>query len=1123
MNAATPSPGSSYIPVPPFAASSDCSLSRDLVATTSIVVDPPQSNLLNGSAIGPFTNPANKKLEALVLTTPSGDSASRLAHVRRAMHSETGWELSLLPSAIPANEVCSGLAANGSIYGFYEDGSAFWATQLASDGTTWNAPSQLDANVVSNLRVCYTPLRSLIVYGNDAKGNLVITSIDSNGNTVGPTSFTLQGLSLVAGDYALAMTSQTEFQLMANSNGTAYWVQGDTVNGVQPPVQMSGFNLTVSRVVMGFWSAPANAIMFLLIDSDHQLHYTQGTSADGTTVPIKHSRVTRAVGYEQTTNGTLHLYSVDEDNNLSVTHQKGWEGALPVWAPVIPLDTGITALAADTYPADSPSLFALDGQAFLRLHQQDALTHYWRSHYVHQTATEIFDTVRWRTQILLTDSNGAPLPDVPMTATLAKGASATEIVVAGKCYTIGHGDSATLKTDAAGRITFAMLVTNGLAASTLTFDTEGLPQPLSICPAQQLHTYLNGQGPLNTSNPGGGLQQLDCEGTTLATAQSVDPNTGQPTGSFAPGAAGSPALAAAAAIAIRNAAQISLSKMPNAPAPSTTCPALPSTGDAAMDDITHSIDSFFGDIWEGIQNGLIAISDFAVDVANDAVSLTMKVVHGIEGAARLILNDIESVGRFIAGVVQAIGADIKKLIDWLKALFDFAAIWRTKMAIQSMFASFGPWVQKMLTIERKGIDGWFSKQERTVSKYFNDWSSSNPSTFGAIGGWQDPSGGTNNTQPIAGSSVTVKSASNNVHHNWAQDKMSTYPSSNPIQGKKGGSWVGFTEKIHDKTGQDFVNALSAFGDAVKTLFDGVLSGGVDIAPFMSDIGDCVVYLLKFADDIVDDIFDLASDVVQLMCEAFGEVIELGFINTLWGWIAKAAGYPEDGELTYAALASLLVAFPTTVIYKIINNNAEPFPTQGYPQPWGCSQAAATALATSSSQNQEIAGLVQILSIFVVIPGIVAGSSRPWWFACIGIGISIGVWVAEHGLPDLTQAQWGEFDEVAEYLLVIVPVALIIMMGALSVEPAAAASTASTYATAIVSTLGGLVWVGAGIANVAKNGSSDDGWANILMPTQAATKFLQTPAFADLPWAQTISILFAVISCLVGGELEYLAG
>ena len=32
---------------------------------------------------------------------------------------------------------------------------------------------------------------------------------------------------------------------------------------------------------------------------------------------------------------------------------------------------------------------------------------------------------------------------------------------------------------------------------------------------------------------------------------------------------------------------------------------------------------------------------------------------------------------------QAIAADIEQVLDWLKALFDFGAIWRTKQAFEN--------------------------------------------------------------------------------------------------------------------------------------------------------------------------------------------------------------------------------------------------------------------------------------------------------------------------------------------------------------------------------------------------------------------------------------------------------
>src|SRR5215813_1814106 len=57
------------------------------------------------------------------------------------------------------------------------------------------------------------------------------------------------------------------------------------------------------------------------------------------------------------------------------------------------------------------------------------------------------------------------------------------------------------------------------------------------------------------------------------------------------------------------------------------------TEDEQLSSFWDQIGDFFGDVWEGIKNGLIAISDVVVDVANKVADFTVqigeKIVQGV--------------------------------------------------------------------------------------------------------------------------------------------------------------------------------------------------------------------------------------------------------------------------------------------------------------------------------------------------------------------------------------------------------------------------------------------------------------------------------------------------------------
>ena len=916
----------SYSPVMPLQPSWTSVMSQDIITTDTIPVDS-----ISPTPVAAFTNPSgggqagNAQPEALVVAklSQASEANPQLCHVARNPRTDGGWSLIPLFGGRTANEVAAGTAYTGSSnpmsFGFFNDDSGLYSTQLQSDGATWSDPQTILQGSISNLKVAYSPAGRMVLYGSTPQGDLATAYQQQVGGPFVSTVCAMQG-GLTQGGFHLCMTDETNWTVAANVNGQPWIYTGLIGAGEYSAVdQVSQFLGTLNQVVLGYWNDMQNTLMFLLVDSDNALHVWAMNAASSTTVvqPIPNSTVTAATGHVSS-DQTLHVYTIDDKMNLWVLHQdkdNPWnDDGTPNWSPYIPLDTQVARVASDTNPADAPNLFACAAADYsLRLHAQDPLTRMWRSGPVLQDSEDVFEIVRFRTEVSLLDANGLPASGYPLTVTAAPGNSATEIWVAGNTYAVDSQTSVPLTTDATGKLTLAVLTTAGMVTPKLLLSAEGLPAPLTIQPAAPVHNYLAGQGPLNLVNPGGPLPVFDAGGNTLKAAQV----NGQ---LLAPGASGP--LAGVAASAIQNTALVGLDKPPSGIVgysfslsgnqPRFTLhrtreefdvylATMSESKEAGLGSIWDDIGKWAGDVWEGIKNGLIQISNVLVDVGSKIANFTAHIGDMIVSGIKLAVKGLEQAAHFIAGVFKAVEAELAKVIDWMKAMFDFAAIWRTKMVFEEGLLALPGYLHTLFQLAENASDKWFANKKQQVDQAFaNVESAFIGKSFSDLPNWQQPGQPPDNQTEIAGN-ATPADFTSNVHHNWLQDKISSGTPDNlglgpdqPLQE----FWSDTFEPKLMSSVQDFIEALKDFKDAVTvTIQQPKEFGSVGIPDFLKAVNKLADSALTLCDLIVDTFALLGQKAMDALGNLLKTELNLGFLNKLWKWIADSAGYPSDSTLT----------------------------------------------------------------------------------------------------------------------------------------------------------------------------------------------------------------------------------
>jgi hypothetical protein len=1039
-----PADSSSYVPTAPFSVTYDSVLSQDVVMTDSVVADS-----TSAAPVAPFVNTLSplktSPTEALVV------SNSKLNHVSRNTASDGGWTLTPLSNESTVTEVAAGTAYAGTpdagIYAVYQDATALNVIQLQSDGATWSNPIPMQNAALSSLRSAYSPGGRLVFYAQTASGDLFVAYQPSAGAVFATQTYSMP--SPLGGDYCLCMTDEQNWTLAGNMS-SVLTISTGALDGTSTSPSSSGaagnYDGNINQVVLGYWSDYQAALMFLFVDSANNLQVWASSGGIVTPVPpaITGSTVTlaRAHVYVDPDTGidTVHVYTLDDQGNLSVLHQDPdmpWNtNGVPNWAAYIPLDTGIGGLAIDASPADVPSLFALASDDYsLRLHQQDNKTQMWQTQSVLQTGTAGFEVTRFRAEINIADSSGMPVPQKPVAVTLSPGYSAADLWVDGTIYPIDSQNSIPLCTDAMGKLTLAVLVTESIVAPELLLSLDGLPGPFTVQPAAGVHTYLSGNGKLNPTNPlnpasgAGPLPTFDSAGGTLANA-TVNGTK------LAPGVAGNATLAGVAAKAIQQAAGVGLGKTPP---PGIAGYKVDLSADqptfhliSTQDELEHhvagllsqrrlgsffsKIGHFFSDLWTGIKNGVVAIKNFVIDTANKVVTLTVQIANDIESGIQLALSGLEQAGHFIAGVFRVVEAGVEDVVDWLKAVFDFGAIFRTQAALEAMVVAWPTWAANLAKSLEAPVNGWFSQQEATINGKLQQLAHKySGQTFGQQPNAQPPGMPQQGGPPIAGNASPADFTSN-AHHNWLYNKVHSYTPSDGNMGLQddgsfAGAWTGFSGAAQNSS-SGFNAALQNFSSAVENFIKDPSSfNSIVIPDLINAVQGLVDSLLQFADGVAEGFLSFISDAMSTLADLLSKEIEISALQSLWKWLQEKAGVEDPAPLTVSSLFSLLVAFPVTIAYKLVAGvDDEPFPAQAEAKlgsgPLGPTRK--TILASA------------IIHLVSAIPGvfsdILGPSATPRWVSVFILVFAIVDWVTFHGLP--TETQWQGLGAVTILLMIL---------------------------------------------------------------------------------------------------------
>lgn len=996
-------------------------LGQDFVTSDGVLVD----TQLAGQ-VGTFRNPHKQNaVEALVVSSYSGVK-QQLFYLSRA-RSVTGWTLTPVVANgknITAKSVVALVNTSNAVDGFYVDAATLKLQHIRLQGDVWSNPTEVP-NAPANLgalRVAYSPGASgtggsVVVYAGQTKdsqyalgGVFLYSYRHSEGKWTG-TCIDPGGW---VASWALALTSEKDWLLtilaaenfgLKNSSprvtikqNQGAWVRGSlgsntlTVGAMDKNLSLR----SIEYIDCGIGGTTDIALFGLdgLADAKqgHALRWAINPTATGASsgtlaqTSFAHFDVVRSL------TGELTVYGVSPDMGLFVLRQSGYDRAKmgasfagdQTWGPLLQLDVRMARMYPDVSTSDTPAIVAADSDTgALHLYVLDPTTSLWLAKPITLPTARQYEITTWQTAVTALDTSGSPLVNYPLEL---RADSATDLLVDAEYHVVTSTTSAQVCTNSLGKITISSLATS-LTPPAFVLSGASVPPQASCSPGAALNDYFAGTGSLY-GKPAFSAQVV----------QQIGANTQL---SSADASSAYKAISQCAGMGQTSASPARLKAVPHGPRyhvfarkngallhhTATDLHEAHGHLGASAATIWSDVWDFAGDVWHAIKKGIHAVEHFIVDVVKKTIQIFVWIGDTLVQLAEWVIDTVEAGLQAITAVFNWIKATIEQVIDFLKALFDFQAIWHTKEALASQLLAMPDIMARVIDNLSQRVQDFTQLTEAKVHQYFDPLIAyyqasgqklSSVASFPTVGA--PPS-----SEPIAGT-VSAADIASDPSMNWMQSKiLANAPTdgAGPIQ--QSDAIANFLTSIVDcwdslmKIFSDFFTSLSKLFDAhdFKSFCD------IAIATLLTLVRDTLILVVDVLGAFVEGILALGELAAKGMKALLEQELNIGwgFIDAVYGWIAKKAGGKSE-KLTIANLMALMAAFPVTLTYKLIaGTDKEPFPGGKYPSP---PQAKALGAMASADPTAKLYREVCLTTSGVI--AILGGSflaaydacSKPFW-------------------------------------------------------------------------------------------------------------------------------------------------
>ncbi|MGA9996994.1 MAG: tectonin domain-containing protein [Pyrinomonadaceae bacterium] len=701
--------------------------------------------------------------------------------------------------------------------------------------------------------------------------------------------------------------------------------------------------------------------------------------------------------------GRARIYATDANDKLWVVRQTGLSNDPNnpwTWTAWHPLGDDCLYLANGPGTHATHEFFTLDANSFLNHLWQDPVNLNWNAAQIRKPTGVLDDPYyvsQYVTEITVLDSGGNPEPNVPVTVSVTEPVS---VWMNGVQYNLDSKHTTTFITNLMGKVALSTLALD-LHTAQLTFHADGFASDYAVYPPQNIQNRLAAVDGPTLQNAQARTQSVPTEVNEPMVSSSYQSNCGT------------------AATVIQNVFKVkSQNKInpgtPNGVSPNVSTPTYeavralwsakvvdvqplaPSTEGAteepgSWDSFWHELADFGEDIWHGIRKGILAVEDIAVDVKKGVIKVTLALAEVGSAVIHFFIKTIDDVVHAVAAAFRWLGAEIEKAINWLKEFFSWGDILNTKTVIEHYINQvFGNLITDLKPDSPNNVQQLVQAQFDKLNDLISSAFSQAQTNFGAnsFNGSVshipvDPKVGRHALQPDG---VKSTYSANQVKSNYAHRKTASYIRQGGTVMPNGGGagalalgsdpfdgFLSFVMKHLDLNNQNpkapkgkYLKAQDAFQTKLQGLHNTEGFFDTAINDFLVMAKDFVLVVIEFVEEIIMALLNLAGDAVADFQKLLTHVLHIPVISWLYEEISK---HP----LTLMDLFCLIMAIPTTLLYKLIwggANASPPFTTDqvktitGQPIPWP--QIQGTGLGMSSLPLETAFGAEQASALPVVL-------------------------------------------------------------------------------------------------------------------------------------------------------------
>lgn len=406
------------------------------------------------------------------------------------------------------------------------------------------------------------------------------------------------------------------------------------------------------------------------------------------------------------------------------------------------------------------------------------------------------------------------------------------------------------------------------------------------------------------------------------------------------------------------------------------------------DTLNLSGSDIWGDICNFFRHLIHDLERLIITFAEDVVYVVVKLADGF---VHFVLKTLAEIGDCVEVLLQAIASIAKKVIDaietairWLRALFSWDDILRTKKVISYYIdQSLKNLAQDFTTSIPSDLIALFATAKADVVTVFNNLELlfEKGVNFNAMGPASSSDPALRGGHPFEGVGFRSAYLTDSMQCNYVHSKMMDSSSKMSRQLRASGQTDSIdAEKILKIFEETFpTKELQESWEKIKA-FSGHIRGAesfleVVVLDVMEAVKDLVLLILTGIEAVLIALSEVVGLALMGLDALLEHVIQIPIISQIYKWFAKS-------DLTLLDLLSLLVAVPATLLYKVLYGGStlkppfteaqveeilsKPIPWPSFDKTTGSVSLKEASPAPSDSKDQTLADLLMASCFFYTI-------------------------------------------------------------------------------------------------------------------------------------------------------------